>query len=484
MPPAAVPPSPQEIQRKLSVHSASKPPKPTLGHVSGTESDSDSIQTPDVLTGSLAHSGFQFGTPTNPPLSSIAERSPVSGEDTDEEDAVEGGWRTPDLRRPRNNVDESVIKSGYLIKKGERRKTWKKRWFVLRPAHLAYYKSSEEYQTLKLLDLSDVHSCTPVNLKRHDNTFSLISPHRTFYFQASSPQDVREWVTAIEDARQALLATSTRNSASTPIPIINRPEQPTQRGSSLAISTSPGQLHPITSSDSEDGGYRGAPSPTAINFAPSPSIPSAPQPKVIISGYLMKLSSHRRKWQKRWFVLTSEKLVYSQSHMDPKPTRTVPFSAILDALEYQLPQGKHPQSSSPPGVSAVSDGDDGARSHTFKIAMTKNTLLLCAPSEEDEIRWLGAIRALIARRSGSGLVPGELTKSATSGSGHHQHHHHQAVEASDGGATNNNVPSSSVYSATTSPAAKSKTRRQSVSGSGGGGSGGAVVEAEARDTRS
>ena len=47
------------------------------------------------------------------------------------------------------------------------------------------------------------------------------------------------------------------------------------------------------------------------------------------------------------------------------------------------------------------------RSHTFKIVTTKRTLLLCAPSEDDEIKWMGAIRALIARRTDSGLVPGQ-----------------------------------------------------------------------------
>ena len=45
--------------------------------------------------------------------------------------------------------------------------------------------------------------------------------------------------------------------------------------------------------------------------------------------------------------------------------------------------------------------------HTFKIVTTKRTLLVCAPSEEDEIKWMGAIRALIARRTDSGLVPGQ-----------------------------------------------------------------------------
>jgi pleckstrin homology domain-containing family A member 1/2 len=52
------------------------------------------------------------------------------------------------------------------------------------------------------------------------------------------------------------------------------------------------------------------------------------------------------------------------------------------------------------------DGDAG-RSMTFKIVTTKRTLVLCAPSEEEEIKWISAIRALIARRSEAGVVPGD-----------------------------------------------------------------------------
>ena len=46
--------------------------------------------------------------------------------------------------------------------------------------------------------------------------------------------------------------------------------------------------------------------------------------------------------------------------------------------------------------------------HTFKIVTTKRTLVLCAPSEEEEIQWLSAVRALIARRSDAGVVPGDV----------------------------------------------------------------------------
>jgi hypothetical protein len=54
------------------------------------------------------------------------------------------------------------------------------------------------------------------------------------------------------------------------------------------------------------------------------------------------------------------------------------------------------------------------QSFTFKVVTTRRTLLLCAPTEDDEIRWLGAIRALIARRSGAGGVPGDAVKTSKS----------------------------------------------------------------------
>ena len=107
---------------------------------------------------------------------------------------------------------------------------------------------------------------------------------------------------------------------------------------------------------------------------------------------------------------------------DTKPHRQIPLSLIIDALEYDLPPHRnHPTATSPPPASpqaallvataaaaAPDDGDGaGTRTHTFKVVTTKRTLLLCAPSEEEEIRWLSAIRALIARRSGQGVVPGE-----------------------------------------------------------------------------
>lgn len=71
-------------------------------------------------------------------------------------------------------------------------------------------------------------------------------------------------------------------------------------------------------------------------------------------------------------------------------------------------------------ASPLSEADAPKGAHTFKIVTTKRTLLLCAPCEEDEIKWLGSIRALIARRSG---VPGEHPTQGMSSSRSVEHHH-------------------------------------------------------------
>ncbi|TBU50364.1 PH-domain-containing protein [Dichomitus squalens] len=480
------PPSHQEVARKLSVHS--KPPlkKPTLQSVpvSGTESDSDSVFTPDVISPSpmsTSLSGALLGAPSSqPPLQSIAERRSHSGGEDSEEDEEdeEGGWRTQDFTgtTQQGSHDETVIKSGYLWKKGERRKTWKKRWFVLRPAHLAFYKTSAEYKLLRLLDLTEVHSCTPVVLKKHQNTFGLVSPTRTFYLQAENPQEVREWVSAINDTRVQLLSTSTRNSVTSPIPIPTTPTTATAAFHYTGISSSPSHshhLHQLTSSDSDDASPNSKPNSATqpVTLAGESVSPSKP----VLSGYLMKCGSRRHNWHKRWFVLSGEKLIYCRSHMDTKPHRQIPLALVIDALEYDLPPNRnHPAVASPgpqsPQHHALSSSPaDGERvgTHTFKIVTTKRTLLLCAPSEEEEIKWLSAIRALIARRSGQGVVPGEPSSFPSVSPAGNVHVH--APAAGSSGATS---PGSA---APTQKRRDSFVRRLSLSGGGSPSLGGSAT---------
>ena len=95
--------------------------------VSGTESDSDSVFAPEVTSPSqlTASAMYPAGSLTHPPLQSIAERRTGSGEESEEdEEDEEGGWHaeTREQELARGSHDETVLKTGYLWKKGERRK--------------------------------------------------------------------------------------------------------------------------------------------------------------------------------------------------------------------------------------------------------------------------------------------------------------------------------------------------------------------------
>jgi hypothetical protein len=201
--------------------------------------------------------------------------------------------------------------------------TWKRRWFVLRPAHLAYYKTSAEYQLHRLLELQDVHTCTPVALKRRDNTFGVVTATRTYYLQAESQEDARAWVAAIREAKEAQLASTTTAAplstpASPPIPIPVPGHPP--RMSAITPSPPSRALHAITSSESEEAASPNTQRMFATSSSPamppssSPRIGGPDASKILMSGYITKMGK-RKNWRKRWFLLNGEMLMYAGSHM-------------------------------------------------------------------------------------------------------------------------------------------------------------------------
>ncbi|RUS20884.1 hypothetical protein BC937DRAFT_94139 [Endogone sp. FLAS-F59071] len=107
----------------------------------------------------------------------IVQRGYDSGDAEDEEE----GLNTPEAADLLQN--EKAIKSGYLLKKGIKRR---------------------EYQLLRFIDLHDVHTVTEVKLKNKSNVFSIVTPQRTFYVQADSRRLLDEWVGTIERARRDL----------------------------------------------------------------------------------------------------------------------------------------------------------------------------------------------------------------------------------------------------------------------------------------
>ncbi|KAI1321739.1 hypothetical protein EDD11_000015 [Mortierella claussenii] len=94
-----------------------------------------------------------------------------------------------------------ILKSGYLHKKGERIKIWKKKWFVLRTSKLAYYKDNKEYVLHRIIDIRDIHKAAEVVVKNRTGVFVILTPRRTYTVQADSVAEMEEWIQAINQAK-------------------------------------------------------------------------------------------------------------------------------------------------------------------------------------------------------------------------------------------------------------------------------------------
>lgn len=124
----------------------------------------------------------------------------------------------PLLRRSQSYIPVSAtkppagppaIKSGYCVKQGNVRKSWKRRYFVLDEFSISYYKCEQDKEPLRSILLKDVcktHECLVKSgdLLMRDNLFEIITSSRTFYIQADSPEDMHSWIRAIAGAVQAL----------------------------------------------------------------------------------------------------------------------------------------------------------------------------------------------------------------------------------------------------------------------------------------
>ncbi|NWV63218.1 PKHA2 protein, partial [Malurus elegans] len=124
----------------------------------------------------------------------------------------------PLLRRSQSYIPPSAtkvpagpppLKSGFCVKQGNVRKSWKRRYFVLDEFSISYYKCEQDKEPLRSILLKDVcktHECLVKSgdLLMRDNLFEIITSSRTFYIQADSPEDMHSWIRAITAALQAL----------------------------------------------------------------------------------------------------------------------------------------------------------------------------------------------------------------------------------------------------------------------------------------
>nr|XP_004650930.1 switch-associated protein 70 [Jaculus jaculus] len=97
-----------------------------------------------------------------------------------------------------NELILDVLKQGYMMKKGHRRKNWTERWFVLKPSIISYYVS-EDLRDKKGDILLDANCCVE-SLPDKDGKkclFLIKCCDKTFEISASDKKKKQEWIQAI-----------------------------------------------------------------------------------------------------------------------------------------------------------------------------------------------------------------------------------------------------------------------------------------------
>lgn len=114
------------------------------------------------------------------------------------------------------------MKNGWLLKRGEVIKGWKKRWFEIRDGHAFYYKYPDDAKALGAIDLNP--ACTRIqrydsdqislSVPRNEKIFRVITPKRTWILLADSEAEMNEWVGYFQSSQEKM--SGEKSSPSTP----------------------------------------------------------------------------------------------------------------------------------------------------------------------------------------------------------------------------------------------------------------------------
>jgi len=87
---------------------------------------------------------------------------------------------------------------GFLVKLGAIRKSWRKRWFVLRKNELKYYKDKSSIKPIRTIDLECATVVEEEEIPGKINCFYLQLPSRTFHFYASTSREAGDWINMLK----------------------------------------------------------------------------------------------------------------------------------------------------------------------------------------------------------------------------------------------------------------------------------------------
>lgn len=95
-------------------------------------------------------------------------------------------------------LKDAAVKAGYLMKSGNHKKSWHRRWFVMAPTGVGYFESETSPEPLGVFMTSEITDVVP-DVSRELSlpfAFRVVAMHRAYDMQASNARDQGRWVSA------------------------------------------------------------------------------------------------------------------------------------------------------------------------------------------------------------------------------------------------------------------------------------------------
>lgn len=257
---------------------------------------------------------------------------------------------------------DAPLRTGWLYKRGGPTRAWKRRWFVLRKDHFAYYDDSNEYETRQIIQ-NDTISGISIKKEGKRPSISLYVGSREVQLRSDDIDDASSWVQALKSAVK--LETVPHTAVTSPVDIVPKSSVKgalfTRRGG-MPLSTSVQFANSVDSSQfvspplmstsgsimfsDDDYASPGQSDMSAPEDDVSPvsdtspvrksnkSVSGNPTDKVVVQGYLTRhhLSKPKRS-AKVWAVLRSQGLSLYPDHNEYRPLKVISFKEIIDASE-------------------------------------------------------------------------------------------------------------------------------------------------------
>lgn len=97
-----------------------------------------------------------------------------------------------------DEVAEQTVKTGYMTKLGGIVKNYKRRYFVLTPGLVRYYKSEQDVKPQGTIILERSRVAPVKNESDKPNSFLIVTPLRTYVIVAESPEDRVAWMEVLQ----------------------------------------------------------------------------------------------------------------------------------------------------------------------------------------------------------------------------------------------------------------------------------------------